>query len=93
MDPLNCRSVAPGWIRVGGTLCCLFGSYYLGAAHGDFTGQGLDSFYRSTVIGRIFLAGVFSALVYLRKAQWQLLILGGVNMIGALSMQRALTAQ
>lgn len=82
--------MAPVWIRVGGVLASLFGFYYIGAAHGDFTGRGLESFYRSTVYGRAFLGIAFTALVLTGKSQWQLLILAGVNVLGALSMQAAL---
>lgn len=39
-----CRSVAPVWIRVGGVLAALFGFYYIGAAHGDYTKKGSFTF-------------------------------------------------
>ena len=88
-----CRSVAPVWIRVGGVLASLFGFYYIGAAHGDYTNKGLESFYRSTVYGRLFLAIVFTTLVISGKSQWQLLILAAANALGAGSMQHALRKQ
>ena len=69
----------------------LFGFYYFGAAHGDITGRGLDSFYISTIIGRAFLCLAFTALVLLGKAQWQLMLLAALNFFGAASMQRALS--
>ncbi len=78
------------WIRVGGVLASLFGFYYLGAAHGDMTNKGLESFYRSTVYGRLFLFVIFTVLVVSRKSQWQLLILAAFNLLGAGSMHRAL---
>lgn len=71
-------------------MASLFGFYYIGAAHGDLTGKGVESFYRSTVYGRLFLGVAFSALVALDKSQWQLLILAAVNGLGALSMHLAL---
>ena len=86
-----CRSVAPGWIRVGGVLASLFGFYYLGAAHGEVTNRGLRSFYESTVWGRVWLASVFCLLVALKKQQWQLLILAAANLVGAVSMRRAIS--
>ena len=88
-----CRSVAPVWIRVGGVLAALFGFYYIGAAHGDYTKKGLNSFYRATVYGRVFLVLTFSTLVALKKSQWQLLILAGLNLVGAISMQKALNIE
>ena len=85
-----CRSIAPVWLRVFGVLAMLFGCYYLGAAHGDITGRGLDSFYISTIVGRALLCLAFTALVLLGKSQWQLMLLAALNFCGAASMQRAL---
>ena len=82
--------MAPVWIRIGGVLASLFGFYYVGAAHGDITHKGLESFYRSTVYGRLFLVIAFVVLVALKKSQWQLLILAGLNLLGAASMHKAL---
>lgn len=69
----------------------LFGFYYVGAAHGDITRRGLKSFYEATVWGRLFLFTSFMILVAVKKSQWQLSFLAIVNLIGALSMKRALS--
>ena len=90
MMRLPCRSVAPVWIRIGGVLAILFGFYYIGAAHGEVTRRGLRSFYEATVWGRAFLCVAFLALVAMRKSQWQLTILALVNLLGAVSMRKAL---
>lgn len=58
------RSAVPrGWIRVGGVLAALFGSYYWGAAAGDLTSSGTRAFYVSTVIGRLLLVATFAGIV------------------------------
>ncbi|KAK9817031.1 hypothetical protein WJX72_008675 [[Myrmecia] bisecta] len=86
----DASAVTPGWIRVGGTLAALFGFYYLGAAIGDRQGQGLRGFYAATVAGRLFLAAAFAAFVALGQVSSMLLVLAGVNALGALNMLMAL---
>lgn len=50
------KSVGRLWIQVGAIIAVVFGIYYIGTAFGDAKGcNGADSFYMSTVIGRIFL--------------------------------------
>ena len=79
-----------GFVRVGGTLALLFGFYYLGAAHGEATGQGLRSFYRSTILGRLVLAASFAFTVLRKEVEPPLLLLALANLVGAGSMWRAL---
>ena len=61
-----------------------------GAAHGQLTGRGVRSFYASTIIGRLFLAAVFAAIVAAGELQPALLVLAAVNLLGAASMALAL---
>ena len=85
--------VARGWIRVGGTLFALIGMQYLGTGLADQKSGGeasSESFYRSTVISRVFLAAVFAGIVALGEAPVTLLLLSLLNLIGAASMQWAL---
>lgn len=86
----KCRSVATGWLRVGGTLAALFGFYYLGAAYGELSGSGLSGFYLSTVIGRLALSGIFVVLTLRQEVGNGLLVLAVLNAAGALSMASAL---
>lgn len=85
------EAITDYWIRVFGVLCVAFGVYYVGAAYGDGNGWGARGFYASTVVGRVF---VFFAFLLLVAAGWhpepKLLVLGFVNLIGALAMWRAL---
>jgi hypothetical protein len=85
------EAITDYWIRVFGILCVAFGVYYVGAAYGDGNGWGARGFYFSTVVGRLFVFFAFLALV---AAGWhpepKLLVLGFVNLIGALAMWRAL---
>ena len=66
-----------------GTLASLFGTYWLGAAWGEATGSMLAGFYKATVFGRLGLAVVFAWLVASRQVSSGLLVLGGLNAIGA----------
>lgn len=85
------RSVTVGWIRVGAILAVVFGVYYIGTAVGDMRGSsGARAFYMSTVVGRVFLFVGFCWLVAAGAAQRALLLLGIVNMLGAMSMLVAL---
>ncbi len=79
-----------GFVRVGGTLALLFGFYYLGAAHGEASGQGLRSFYWSTILGRLVLAASFAFLVLKKEVEPALLLLAFANLVGAGGMWRAL---
>eukprot|EP00850_Spirogloea_muscicola_P002847 SM000011S19025 [mRNA] locus=s11:442017:443970:- [translate_table: standard] len=76
-------TIAIGWVQ-------LFGCYYIGAAAGDVLGLGVDGFYVSTVIGRAVLFIAFAGLVGFQAVQQTLLILGVINVVGALSMLLAL---
>eukprot|EP00850_Spirogloea_muscicola_P004264 SM000018S03629 [mRNA] locus=s18:468133:470366:+ [translate_table: standard] len=76
-------TIATGWVQ-------LFGCYYIGAAAGDVLGLGVDGFYISTVIGRAVLFIAFAGLVGFQAVQQSLLILGVINVVGALSMLLAL---
>ncbi|GJP31859.1 hypothetical protein CLOM_g15438 [Closterium sp. NIES-68] len=78
--------LTPGWIRVLGTLAVVFGIYYLGAARGERNGSGVRGFYEATVVGRIFLFFSFCALVASGSVPAMILLLGVVNLLGALSM-------
>lgn len=84
------RTIAPGWIQVFGTLCVAFGTYYLGAAWGDANGGGARGFYAATVVGRSAIFLTFCMLVAARAVQQSLLVLGIVNLLGALAMFTAL---
>lgn len=75
---------------MGGVLFATFGWQYLGAALGDKHGLGALGFYRATVWSRACLAVVFSALVALGESPAGLLVLAGLNAIGAASMHLAL---
>ena len=80
------RTIAKGWIQVFGAVCVAFGAYYLGAAWGDANGGGARGFYAATVVGRTAIFLIFCALVAARAVQQTLLVLGVVNLLGALSM-------
>lgn len=85
------RSVTVGWIRVGAILAVVFGVYYIGTAIGDLRGRsGARAFYTSTVVGRVFLFFGFCWLVAVGAAQPALVMVGTVNMLGAMSMLFAL---
>lgn len=87
------QSMIPGmYIQLGGTLACLFGLYYAGAAFDDMQGRYPVGFYTSTVIGRYFLAIVFGLLYVMHGGlhTW-VLLLGMVNALSAGLMQRAIS--
>ncbi|MCO5562722.1 hypothetical protein L7F22_016354 [Adiantum nelumboides] len=58
------KSSVREWIRVGAVLAVVFGIYYIGTAWGDAKGcNGANSFYISTIIGRLFIFLSFGWLV------------------------------
>jgi hypothetical protein len=61
----------------------------LGTALGDIYGRS-NSFYVSTVFGRVFLVISLSIIVASRELHPSLLILAAVNLFGAISMWYAL---
>ncbi|OAE20709.1 hypothetical protein AXG93_154s1830 [Marchantia polymorpha subsp. ruderalis] len=72
----------------------VFGVYYIGTAVGDLSGiRGAEAFYYSTIVGRIFIFLSFAWLVFVRAVPSALLIVGTVNLVGALLMWRALLKQ
>ena len=88
-------TVPSGWIRVGGILFTLIGLQYLitGVLDRSLSQDqpiGAVSFYRSTVVSRLFLALMFGILVLIGEAPKSLLLLSMLNITGALSMQWAL---
>jgi hypothetical protein len=92
--------VPPGWVQVGGVLFATFGLQYLVTALWPSFGlhdtsqqvwSRASSFYVASVWSRLFLALMFGALVALGRAEATLLVLAGVNVLGLLGMQRALT--
>lgn len=80
------------WIRVLGVLCLTFGTYYVGSAWGDARGMGARGFYFATVVGRVL---IFSSFLFMVGCGYHpepaLLVLGFVNLVGALAMAHALT--
>ena len=88
--PLACSALEAGWVRVGATLALLFGAYYLGAALDDAEGRKPLRMYQATVLGRLLLAAVFSALVAAGQCGHGLLALAAVNLAGAARMHAAL---
>ena len=86
------EAITDAWIRVFGVLCVAFGVYYVGSAWGDQRGYGTRGFYLSTIVGRIFIFLAFLGMVgsgY--HPEPKLLILGFVNLVGALAMWHALS--
>ena len=71
-----------------GVLASVFGVYWLAAAYGEATGQQLRAFYAGTVLGRLWLAGAFAVLS--NELGPGLLLLGGLNAVGALTTALAL---
>jgi len=87
-----CTSLGTGWTRVLATLAAAFGTYYLGSAIAEWSGEAAPlAFYRSTVFGRLFIAAAFAAL-YLSGdvREVGIVLLGAVNAAGALAMHLAL---
>lgn len=87
------------FIRLGGVLCQLFGFYYLGASYGDLASSSqsasqsrkcIRAFYMSTIIGRIYLAAVIPLLCVTCDLSARALLLAVINLLGALSLRRAL---
>lgn len=88
----NVQAITEGWIRVFGVLCVAFGVYYVGTAYGDARGLGARAFYLSTVAGRVFIFLSFLFMVACGVfTEPGLLILGVVNLLGALAMMFALS--
>jgi hypothetical protein len=80
-----------GLTRVGATLACLFGFYYLGAASDDLEGRTPTRFYQSTVYGRFFLTAVVVWLVVTGQVGRTLFpILAAINLVSAISLHIAL---
>lgn len=85
------EAITDGWIRVFGVLCVAFGTYYLGCAYGDENGLGTRGFYVATVFGRAFIFISFLGFVALGwHPEPKLLVLGFINLVGALAMWHAL---
>jgi len=85
------RYISTGWIRVFGVLSVVFGIYYWGSAYGDTNGTNSRAFYVSTIVGRMFLFFAFAMLVATKRfAEPALLVLGMVNLFGAMAMYNAL---
>lgn len=90
----NLRSSVREWIRVGAVLAVVFGVYYIGTAWGDAKGyNGADAFYMSTIVGRMFIFLSFSWLVATGAGGLPLFIVGTVNLLGALTMLKALRSE
>lgn len=90
----NLKSSVREWIRVGAVLAVTFGVYYIGTAWGDAKGcNGADSFYMSTIVGRMFIFLSFSWLVAIGAGGIPLFIVGTVNLLGALTMLHALRSE
>ena len=88
----NVQAITEGWIRVFGVLCVAFGVYYFGTAYGDGKGLGARAFYLSTVVGRVFIFASFLFMVACGLFKEPgLLILGVINLLGALAMMFALS--
>ncbi|MFN0173515.1 MAG: hypothetical protein ACKVU0_02615 [Saprospiraceae bacterium] len=66
------------WIRVVGTLAFAIGSYYVFTAPTDNA-----TFLKWTVYNRVLIAAWFGLFVAMGWAQWQLLLFGGVDLLGA----------
>ncbi|KAI5082266.1 hypothetical protein GOP47_0002009 [Adiantum capillus-veneris] len=85
------KSRVRDWIRVGAILAVVFGIYYIGTAWGDAKGcNGANSFYVSTIIGRLFIFLSFGWLVVNGAGGLSLFAVGTVNLLGALTMLNAL---
>lgn len=88
--PASPRSRVPlGWVRVGGVLAALFGSYYCGAALDDAAGRHPAYFYASTIIGRLALSAAFSVLVATGAVEPGLLWLAAANAASSLLLLSA----
>ena len=75
-----------------GVICVAFGVYYFGTAYGDGKGLGARAFYLSTVVGRVFIFASFLFMVACGLFKEPgLLILGVINLLGALAMMFALS--
>lgn len=67
------------WIRVVGMLCALLGTYYRVAAHAE-----IRSFFLTTVMLRASVTLFFVTFVLAGWVQWQLVLFGLVDAVGAL---------
>lgn len=66
------------WIRVVGTLVFAIGTYYV------FTAPTNNAmFLKWTVYNRVLIAAWFTLFVAMGWAEWQLLLFGGIDLIGA----------
>lgn len=85
-------SVASDFIRLGGALLVLFGMYYAGAVMGTRMGSGIQGFYTSTVVGRVFVSLLCLGLYCCGELGPGILFFGVMNGAGALSMWRSMHA-
>lgn len=87
----SAAEITSAWIRVFGVLCVTFGAYYIGTPLYELRGCGVESFYRSTVLGRVFVFAALCALAaFERRARIGLIALGVINALSASVMHRAL---
>jgi protein-S-isoprenylcysteine O-methyltransferase Ste14 len=73
------ESTSEVWIRVVGALALAIGIYYIFTAS-----TNNETFLKLTVYNRVLIAVWFSLFVAMGWAQWQLLLFGGVDLLGAL---------
>ena len=76
-----------GFVRLGGGLLALFGSYYWGAAR---AGGTLEGFFAATVWGRAALVALCAALYFCGEVGAGVWVLAAMNAAGAAAMWRAL---
>ncbi|MFN0033961.1 MAG: hypothetical protein ACKVUS_02770 [Saprospiraceae bacterium] len=67
------------WIRVVGSLAFVIGAYYVFTAR-----TNNEAFLKLTVYNRVLIAAWFGLFVAMGWVQWQLLLFGGVDLLGAL---------
>lgn len=85
----DASTVPQGWVRVGGVLMTLFGSYYLGAALDDAEGRYPRHFYATTILGRLALSAAFAVLVATQQCPPALLWLAAANAASSILLWRA----
>ena len=82
-------SVSRGFVRLGGGLLALFGSYYAAASRPS----GLSVFLWGTVWGRAALVALCCTLAAVQEVGLGILFFAVANALGALSMWRALRSE